>query len=92
MIHYLIWQVAGITKLCEIEENLYLFYSKYNLYILISVISVIKSWRMWWTGHVARMEEMKMNTNFRLPNLKIRDHSEELDVDETIIVKWILGK
>jgi hypothetical protein len=33
-----------------------------------------------------------MRTKFWLEILKGRDHSEDLDVDERIILKWILGK
>jgi hypothetical protein len=33
-----------------------------------------------------------VHTVFRLINLKRRDHLEELDIDEKIILEWILGK
>jgi hypothetical protein len=33
-----------------------------------------------------------MHTDFWLNNLKGRDHSEDLGVDEKIILEWILGK
>jgi hypothetical protein len=33
-----------------------------------------------------------MNTKFRLESLKGRDHLENLDVNERIILKWILMK
>jgi hypothetical protein len=33
-----------------------------------------------------------MNTKYWLENLKGRDHSEDLGVDERIILEWILGK
>jgi len=33
-----------------------------------------------------------MRTIFWLENLSGRDHLEELEVDERIILKWILGK
>jgi hypothetical protein len=32
-----------------------------------------------------------MHTKFWLESLKGRDHSEDLGVDERIILKWILG-
>jgi hypothetical protein len=53
---------------------------------------VIKSKRMRWTGHVVRMGEMRMRTKFLTENLKVRDHSEDLDIDGKIILQWILGK
>jgi len=33
-----------------------------------------------------------MSTKFWSENLKARDHSEELCVDERIILEWIFGK
>jgi hypothetical protein len=33
-----------------------------------------------------------MHTKFWSENLKGRDHSEDLGVDERIILEWILGK
>jgi len=33
-----------------------------------------------------------MHTIFWLENLKRRDHSEDLEVDEKIILEWILEK
>jgi hypothetical protein len=52
---------------------------------------VIKSRRIRWVEHVARMGEMR-NTMFWVEGLKGRDRSEDLGVDEKIILKWILGK
>jgi hypothetical protein len=37
-------------------------------------------------------ERKEMRTIFWLENLSGRDHLEELEVDERIILKWILGK
>jgi len=33
-----------------------------------------------------------MHRKFWLGNLKGRDHSEELGVDERILLEWIIGK
>jgi hypothetical protein len=33
-----------------------------------------------------------MHTKFWLESLKRRDHTEDLDVDENVILEWILGK
>jgi hypothetical protein len=33
-----------------------------------------------------------MHTKFWLEDLKRRDHSEDLDVNGSIILEWILGK
>jgi hypothetical protein len=47
--------------------------------------------RMRWAGHVARTGE-RGNTVFWWGNLKERDHSEGLEIDERAILKWILKK
>jgi hypothetical protein len=47
----------------------------YNLYASPNIIRIIKSRRMKWTGHVARMGEIKINTNSWLQNPKGRDHA-----------------
>jgi hypothetical protein len=44
---------------------------------------------MRWAGHVVHMDEMKMHIEFLSEILKGRDHSEGLDVDGKIILKWI---
>jgi hypothetical protein len=33
-----------------------------------------------------------MHTKFWLESQKGRDHSEDLDIDRSILLKWILGK
>jgi hypothetical protein len=38
------------------------------------------------------MGEMRNAYNFWLQNPKGRDHSEDLGVDERIILEWILGE
>jgi hypothetical protein len=40
---------------------------------------------MTWVGFEARTEEMKMRIKFKLGRLKLRDQSEELDIDGRII-------
>jgi hypothetical protein len=57
-----------------------------------NIIRVIKSRRMTLAGHVARVGEMRNAYNFWLENLTGRDHSEDLGVDERIILEWILQK
>jgi hypothetical protein len=52
---------------------------------------MIISRRMRWSGHAARMEEMK-NAYKILVSLSGRDYSEDLGVDEMIILKWVLLK
>jgi hypothetical protein len=51
---------------------------------------VINKRRMRWAGHVERMGEMRSAHRFLSENLKGRDHSEDMDVDGTIILQWIL--
>jgi hypothetical protein len=45
-----------------------------NLYSSPNVVRVIILRKMRWTGHVACMEEMRVNTKFWSENLKGRDH------------------
>jgi hypothetical protein len=47
---------------------------------------------MKWVEHVARMGEMRNAYNIFVENLKGRDHSEDIGVDGTMILEWILGK
>jgi hypothetical protein len=44
---------------------------------------------MRWVGHVAYMEEIR---NAWMENMNRRDHSEDLGIDERILLKWILRK
>jgi hypothetical protein len=62
----------------------------HNLYTSPNIIRMIKSKMMRWAGHVELMGEM--STKSCLQSLKGRDHSEDLSVDERIILKWILRK
>jgi hypothetical protein len=56
-----------------------------------NIIKMIKSRRMRWEGHVARMGvKNEYKIVFRKPEGKT--HSEDLGVDERIILKWIIGK
>jgi hypothetical protein len=64
----------------------------HNLYVSPDSIRVIKSRRVRWTGHEARMVEMRDEKVFWLENLKGRDQSEDLDVDGGIRLQWMLGK
>jgi hypothetical protein len=60
----------------------------HNLYASPTVIRVIRSRRMRWMGHVARMGEIR--TKFWSENLKGRDHTEDLGIDEKIIFRMVL--
>jgi len=62
------------------------------LYASPNIIRVMKSRRMRWTGHVAHMGEMKMRTVFWFEHLNGRHHSEDLGVDRSVILEWILWK
>jgi hypothetical protein len=45
---------------------------------------------IWWAGHVAGMERWEMCTVFWIERLKWSEHSENLDIIDRIILKWIL--
>ena len=47
--------------------------------------------RMRWAGYVARTEE-RGKARFWWGNVKGRDHSECLEIDERVILNWILKK
>jgi hypothetical protein len=64
----------------------------HNLYTSPIIIRMIKSRRTRWAKHVARMGEMRNAYNIFLENVKGKDHSEDIGLDERIILEWILGK
>jgi hypothetical protein len=47
---------------------------------------------MIWAGHVALVGEMKDAYEILVGNREWEKHSEDLGVDERIILKWMLGK
>jgi hypothetical protein len=47
---------------------------------------------MRWAGHVARRGEGRDAYRILVENLRDRDHLEELGVDGTIVLRWILKK
>jgi hypothetical protein len=49
---------------------------------------VIKSRRMRWVGHVSCMGEVRNVCKI----LKENDHSEDLGMEGSIMLEWILGK
>jgi len=64
----------------------------YNLYASPGIIRVIITMRIRWTGHVARMGEMKIYIIFWLENLKVRRNSKILSVQlEDNIRMYIMG-
>jgi len=56
----------------------------------VNFIRLIKSRKMRWEGHVARLK-FEVRTKCWPENLKGIDHSENLGVDGSIILEWILG-
>jgi len=55
----------------------------HDLYSSSPFVQVIKARRLRW-------ERGEMSTEFWWGNLKERDHSEDLCIDERIIIKWML--
>jgi hypothetical protein len=64
----------------------------HNLYSSPSTIRIIKSMRMRWVGHEARMGRRGMHTRFWWENQRERDHYDEKDIGQLIILKWILER
>jgi hypothetical protein len=66
----------------------------HGLYSSPSIIRVIKASRMRWTGHVARMGEVRGAHNILVgkPDGRRGDHWEDIGVDGRITLRWILGK
>ena len=62
----------------------------YDLYCSTNIIQVIKLWSTRWVGHLAYTGRGQMHTGFWWGNLRERDHLEDLAVDGSILLKWIL--
>ena len=62
----------------------------YYLYSTLNIIRVIRSRLMRWAGHVARKGDKKVHTGFGWGHLSEREHLEDLGLDCTVILKWIL--
>jgi len=77
-------EVAGGWRMLHNEEL-------HNCYASPNFISVIKLRRLRWTRNVARMMEMN-GYNILVGKPEGKNHSEDIGVDGTILLKWILGK
>jgi hypothetical protein len=62
------------------------------LYFSPNIIRAIKAKRIRWTGHVARMGEMRSVYKILVGKLKGERPHGRLGVHERIILEWILGK
>jgi hypothetical protein len=63
-----------------------------DFYCLPDIIKIINSKRIRWAGHEARMRDKRIQSFGKKKNLQERDHSEDLDVDKSIIFMRILDK
>jgi len=63
-----------------------------NLYASPSIIRVDKARRMRLAGHVARMGEIINAYKILIGKSVGNNHSEDLGIDRSIILEWILGK
>jgi hypothetical protein len=61
-----------------------------SIYASSNITSVIKSRRMKWVEYAACMGEVR--NAYRILVRKHEHHSEDVGVDEEIILEWILGK
>jgi hypothetical protein len=64
-----------------LNEEIHVFYSSLN------TIKVIKSRTVRWVGHVVHTWRWEIRKKFWLERLKVRDHSEDLDVDINSFVR-----
>ena len=61
-----------------------------DLYCSSSIVRVIKSKRMRWAGHVACMGERRGAYRVLVAKPEGKNHLEDLGVDGSVILKWIL--
>jgi hypothetical protein len=71
------WRTLHNEELCNLHTS--------------SNIRVIKSRRMV-SGACSIHEAIRMHTKFWSENLMGRDHSEDVGIDEKVILEWILAK
>jgi hypothetical protein len=74
-------EVAGGWRRLHNEEL-------HNLYASPAIIRMIKSRRMGWSGHVARMGEMR-NSHILFGKPEGRDHLQHLGLNGKITLEWI---
>ena len=60
-----------------------------DLYPSPNIVRVITCRRMWWAGHVARMDEERGSIGSWFGNRRERDHWGDLGLDGWIILGWI---
>jgi hypothetical protein len=63
-----------------------------DLYSSSNIIRAIKSRRMRWAGHVARMGEREVHTEFWWGVLREGNHLGDRGVNGRMILKWIFKK
>jgi hypothetical protein len=64
----------------------------HNLYSSLNIIRVIKARSMRWVGRFSRMGLMRNAYKILVGKSEAENHSEDLGVDGSIILKWILIK
>jgi hypothetical protein len=82
--------IGGLRKLHD--EKFHKLYSLASIIRMIKskrIIRKIKSKRMRWAGHVARMGIRGMHVGFWWDSWNERDHKEDVDIGESIILKCI---
>jgi hypothetical protein len=63
-----------------------------NVYTSPKIIRAINPRSLKWSGYAARMGEMRNVYKILVERPEVRDHSEDLGVDEIIIFEWMLDK
>jgi hypothetical protein len=79
------YEVTGGCRKMHIKDH-HSFYSSPN------TIRIIKSKWVRQAGLVAHLREMRNAYNIWLQSLKVTDHPEDLIIDDSIMLKWILKK
>ena len=63
-----------------------------DLYSSANIIRLMRARRMTWAWHVERTGRGEMHKRFWWGNMRAREHLENVGVDGTMILRWMLKK